>query len=153
MELTDIALRLGAATLIGAVIGLDRYAHHKSIGVRTLGLVALGSASLVTAALATVGPGFDAGSTSRVIQGLITGIGFIGAGVIMRSEQNHKVHGLTTAATAWVSAIAGVICGLGAWAVALLMAALVALLLLAGGRLEKWLTRDDSKRVGDPPSS
>ena len=153
MEFTDIALRLGAATLIGAVIGLDRYAHHKSIGVRTLGLVALGSASLVTAALATVGPGFDAGSTSRVIQGLITGIGFIGAGVIMRSEQNHKVHGLTTAATAWVSAIAGVICGLGAWAVALLMAALVALLLLAGGRLEKWLTRDDSKRVGDPPSS
>ena len=143
MDFGDIALRLGVATLIGGLIGMDRYAHHKSIGVRTLGLVALGSASLVTASLAVTGPAFDASGASRIIQGLITGIGFIGAGVIMRSETNHKVHGLTTAATAWIAAIAGVICGLGAWPVAILMSGLIALLLLAGGRLEKWLTRHD----------
>ena len=146
MTLADIILRLGAATLIGGLIGLNRYAHHKSIGLRTLGLVALGSAAIVAA----IDGGPDATAASRAIQGLITGIGFIGAGVIMRDDSKHKVHGLTTATTVWVSALVGVLCGLGAWQVTAVMVVLMAIVLLLGGSVEKKLVRT---RVDDdePP--
>ena len=73
----DIVLRLGSAILIGGAIGLNRDLHHKPTGMRTLGLVALGS---TLAVLAVAG---DPAAVSRVIQGIITGIGFLGAGVIL----------------------------------------------------------------------
>ena len=56
-------------------------------------------------------------AASRIIQGIVTGIGFIGAGVIIRRERGRKVHGLTRTATVWVAAVAGILCGLGAWRV------------------------------------
>ena len=92
----DIFIRLGAATVIGGVIGLNRDLHHKPTGVRTLALVALGSALAVLAVAHD--PQAD---ISRVIQGVITGVGFIGAGVILHRPTEKTVHGLTTAAAAF----------------------------------------------------
>ena len=106
MTLVIIVTRLFAAALIGCLIGLNRFAHHRYIGVRTLGLVSLGAAGLVVAALET-GTGSDQlAAASRIIQGIVTGIGFLGVGVIVQRERGHKVHGLTTAATVWVAAAA-----------------------------------------------
>ena len=75
---------------------------------------------------------------SRVIQGVITGVGFIGAGVIFHHATNGKVHGLTTAASIWVTAALGVLCGLAAWKLLVVAVAGVLFLLLAGGSIEKW---------------
>jgi putative Mg2+ transporter-C (MgtC) family protein len=141
MNLADIGLRLLVATLIGCTIGLNRFAHHRVIGVRTLGLVSLGAAGLVVAVLETGSGSDQLAAASRIIQGIVTGIGFIGAGVIVRREHGHKVHGLTTAATVWVSAVAGILCGLGAWRVTLIVSVLVAVVLVVGGPIEKLLVR------------
>jgi uncharacterized membrane protein YhiD involved in acid resistance len=105
MDTLDIALRLGAATLIGVLLGLNRDLHGKSTGVRTLGVLCLGSALAVLSIRAVT-----AADASRVIQGIVTGVGFLGAGVIVRSEKGHHVQGLTTAAVVWVTAWHG--CGL-----------------------------------------
>jgi putative Mg2+ transporter-C (MgtC) family protein len=85
MDRLDIVVRLGAAILIGGVIGLDRNPHHKPTGVRTLGLVAVGSAPAVLAVAHD-----RQADVSRVIQGVITGVGFIGAGVILHHATNGK---------------------------------------------------------------
>ena len=87
---TDIILRLGGAMLVGCAIGLNRELHHKATGMRTLGLVALGSA------LAVLAIADDPQGVGRVIQGVITGIGFLGAGVILHpppreASSNHRV--------------------------------------------------------------
>jgi putative Mg2+ transporter-C (MgtC) family protein len=147
MTSADIILRLLAAAAIGCSVGLNRFAHHRYIGVRTLGLVALGAAALVAAVLESGSGGDQLQAASRVIQGIVTGIGFIGAGVIVQREQRHKVHGLTTAATVWVSAAAGIVCGLGAWRVAATVVVLASIVLLAGGRVERLLV---AKYGADP---
>lgn len=134
----DIALRLGSAMLIGGAIGLNRDLHHKPTGMRTLGLVALGS---TLAVLAVAG---DPAAVSRVVQGIITGIGFLGAGVILHRPTGGKVHGLTTAASIWVTAALGVLCGIGAWPILVVGVSLVLLLLVFGGPFEKWC----HKRLG-----
>jgi putative Mg2+ transporter-C (MgtC) family protein len=102
MDTLDIALRLGTATLIGIALGLNRDLHGKQTGVRTLGLVGLGSA-LVVLAFGWASSAY----ASRVVQGIVTGIGFLGAGVIVRNEQGRHVHGLTTAACVWLTACYG----------------------------------------------
>jgi putative Mg2+ transporter-C (MgtC) family protein len=130
---TEVVLRLAAAMVIGSVIGLDRNLHHKPTGVRTLGLVALGSALAVL----TVEHDSQA-DISRVVQGVITGMGFIGAGVILHRANAKRVHGLTTAAAIWVTAALGVLCGLGSWHIVLVAVTFVFLLLLFGGSFEKW---------------
>ena len=132
----DIILRLGAAILVGSVIGLNRELHHKPTGMRTLGLVALGSALAVLAVAQD--PQAD---VSRVIQGVITGVGFLGAGVILHRPTGGKVHGLTTAATIWVTASLGVLCGLAAWRILAIATLLILFLLIAGGPFEKWCHR------------
>jgi putative Mg2+ transporter-C (MgtC) family protein len=130
MPLADIGIRLFVAAVIGCLIGLNRFAHHRYIGVRTLALVSLGSAALVLAPLEIGSSSSDQlVAASRIIQGIVTGIGFIGAGVIIKREHGHKVHGLTTAATVWVSAAAGILCGLGAWRVAAIVTVLVGVVL------------------------
>ena len=85
MDILDIAVRLGVATLVGVLLGLNRDLHGKSTGVRTLGLVCLGSALAVLSIHAATGT-----EESRVIQGIVTGVGFLGAGVIVRSKQGHQ---------------------------------------------------------------
>ena len=137
MDMSDIVVRLGLATLIGCAIGINRYTHHKHIGMRTLGLVALTTAAIVAGSQSLMG--MDA--ASRVIQGVITGIGFLGAGVIVRGGEDQKVHGLTTAATVWLSATVGIMCGLGAWRITVALSAFAAIVLIAGGPAEKWLVR------------
>src|SRR5947209_18775278 len=98
MDMLDIALRLIVAVLAGVALGLNRDLHGKPTGVRTLGIVGIGSALAVLAIGAASGA-----DVSRVIQGVLTGIGFLGVGVIVRNEGQH-VHGLTTAACVWLTA-------------------------------------------------
>ena len=129
----EIILRLGAATLIGAAIGLNRDLHGKPIGVRTLGLVGLASAIAVVA----FSPGADFNPISRVVQGVLTGIGFLGAGVIVRRNIDDRVHGLTSAACAWATACLGLVCGLAAWPVVAIGVMLVFILLVFGGPFER----------------
>jgi putative Mg2+ transporter-C (MgtC) family protein len=131
---TDILLRLGAAMLIGGVVGLNRELHHKPTGLRTLSLVSLGSALTVLAVAQD--PQAD---ISRAIQGVITGVGFLGAGVILHpSTGGDQVHGLTTAAVIWVTAAMGVLCGVGAWSILAIAVPLLLAVLLFGGPVEKW---------------
>ena len=132
----DIILRLGAAILVGSVIGLNRELHHKPTGMRTLGLVALGSALAVLAVAQD--PQAD---VSRVIQGVITGVGFLGAGVILHRPTGSKVHGLTTAAIIWITASLGVLCGLAAWRILAIAVFLILFLFIAGGPIENWWHR------------
>jgi putative Mg2+ transporter-C (MgtC) family protein len=132
----DIVLRLGAAVLIGSMIGLDREMHHKSTGIRTLGLVALGSALSVLAVAND--PRADA---SRVIQGVITGVGYLGAGVILHGPTGVQVQGLTTAAAIWITASLGVLCGLAAWSILIIGLVFTFFLLIAGGAIERRLNR------------
>ena len=146
----DIALRLGAATLVGAVIGLNRDLHGKPTGVRTLGLVGLGAALVVLAStdfLATP-LSADGNPASRAIQGVITGIGFLGAGVIFRGGGGKKVQGFTTAALIWLTACMGIVCGLGAWIPAAVAFCLVFLLIFGGGSLERQLHRMADRERG-----
>ena len=134
-ELDDVMVRLGGALLIGVAIGLNRDLKGKPIGVRTLGLVGLASATAVVA-VTPVGTG-DLTAASRVIQGVLTGIGFLGAGVIVRSGGSDHVRGLTSAACTWVTACLGLVCGLAAWPVVVVGTALVFVLLILGGPVER----------------
>ena len=132
MDTLDIALRLGAATLVGVILGLNRDLHGKPTGVRTLSLVCLGSALAVLSIRA--GSSADA---SRIIQGIVTGVGFLGAGVIVRNSKGHHVHGLTTAACVWVTACIGAACAVAEWQIVVLGVLLVLVILFFGGRFEK----------------
>jgi putative Mg2+ transporter-C (MgtC) family protein len=151
LDVTDVALRLGAATLAGALIGLNRDLANKQIGMRTLGLVALGAAVAAAAAVQTPGLGDNADALSRVtqgaIQGVMAGISFIGAGVILRDARSKTVEGLTTAASVWVTAAVGLACGLAAWTTVGLAVVLTLFLLIAG----KWLEKVEGLKNGSSP--
>ncbi|HEY2425123.1 MAG TPA: MgtC/SapB family protein [Pseudolabrys sp.] len=136
MEMLDILLRLATAALVGIFLGLNRDLHGKPTGVRTLGLVGLGSA-LAVAAFGHA----NIADASRVVQGIVTGIGFLGAGVIVRSDRGDHVHGLTTAACVWVTACLGAACGLGEWRIVLPGLLIVLVLLIFGGSFEKAVHR------------
>jgi len=131
---TDVVIRLLAATGIGGAIGLNRELTRKPAGLRTHALVALGAALATVSALQLGGPaGASHGdAASRVIQGIVAGVGFIGGGVILHSE-GRNVFGLTTAATIWVAAALGISCAVGQWRVAG-SAVLIALVVLVVGR-------------------
>ncbi|MBV8622185.1 MAG: MgtC/SapB family protein [Herbaspirillum sp.] len=139
----EIFSRLVIALLIGCAIGIDRNLRGKPTGMKTLGLVALGSALVTMAAmnfaLADLDQHRDA--ISRAIQGIITGIGFLGAGVIIHEQKTEKVRGLTTAASIWVTAAVGIVCGAGWWRVALMATALILGLFVVGRPIEQWLHR------------
>lgn len=132
----DVSSRLAAAVLAGVLVGVNREMHAKAVGVRTLGLVSLGSA-LVTLA----GSGFSSdlmdANASRAIQGIVTGIGFLGAGVIVKGESQMHVHGLTTAAAIWVTAALGIACGVGAYVPVGVGLGLMVFLLSFGGFLDR----------------
>ncbi len=142
----EILLRLLMAFACGAVIGLNREFHHKPAGFRTFGLVSIGSAIVVIVMHLEVHSGPDA--VSRVIQGVLTGIGFLGAGVIFRREAPSKVSGLTTAAAVWLTAGLGIASGAGQYAVAAAGMVMGLVLLLLGGPFERLLTRN-RKRPDD----
>ena len=133
-------LRLTAAVLIGSVIGIDRELHHKPAGLRTHGLVALGAAAITLTGIQLSSPG-DPGGVLRAVQGIITGIGFLGAGVILHPANQGSVLGLTTAASLWVVADLGIGCGAGLWGSTLSAAGLTLLILVFGGRFERIVAR------------
>jgi putative Mg2+ transporter-C (MgtC) family protein len=141
LELTDVATRLGVATLAGAVIGLNRDLANKPMGTRTLGLVSLGAAVVTLAAIQVPGMAENPDAMSRVVQGIVqgvmAGISFIGAGVILRDAQAKTIEGLTTAATVWLTAALGIACGLAAWWTVLIASAIALALLLAFRWIEK----------------
>jgi putative Mg2+ transporter-C (MgtC) family protein len=122
--------------LVGGVLGLNRDLHGKPTGVRTLGLVCLGSALAVLSI-------HEVSSTdaSRIIQGIMTGVGFLGAGVIVRNSKGHHVHGLTTAACVWVTACIGAACAVAEWQIVVLGTFLVLVILVFGGPFEKAIDR------------
>lgn len=116
-QLVQVIIRLMAATLLGAVVGLERERAGKPAGLRTHILVSLGTAVFV---LACSGVGMSLDGLSRVIQGIVTGIGFIGAGSILKLNKEQDIQGLTTAAGVWMTAAIGVAVGLGSLGVAML---------------------------------
>ena len=128
---------LAQAALVGAVIGLDRELRGKPAGLRTVALVALGSAVFVLAA-AGLAPANSPDSISRAIQGIVTGIGFLGAGSIIRGQTEDAVRGLTTAASVWLAAAAGIACGLAQWPLVAVASALGVLILILDP-VETWL--------------
>ena len=155
MDWTHIIECLGAATVLGGAIGLNRDLYHKSAGLRTLGLVALVSAAITLGTMEIASKGGGTFVVTQVVQGLLTGVGFLGAGVIVRAESGKKVHGLTTAASVWCSTGIGVLCAYGLWPIIVVAAALVLSLLSFGGPLEKWLHRqlggDEDDKPPAPP--
>jgi putative Mg2+ transporter-C (MgtC) family protein len=123
----ELLVRLVVAILAGALIGFDREVRRKPAGLRTMALVSLGSSVFVIASLDTAGASTDA--TSRVIQGIASGVGFLGAGSIIRIRDEESVRGLTTAASIWLGAGAGIASGMGNWPL-VAAASLLGLLLL-----------------------
>jgi len=149
----SIVLRLVLALLVGTVLGLNRWLHHKSAGIRTHSLVAIGSATAVMLISDFVQD--DAQSVSRVLQGLITGLGFLGAGVIIHEQRSKRVHGLTTAASLWACALIGAAFGAGQFALGGLSLGAILLTLAIGGPLERLIERINgvkrsSEISGDP---
>jgi putative Mg2+ transporter-C (MgtC) family protein len=137
----EITLRLVVATLAGMAVGLNRDIYNKPIGMRTLGLVSLGAATVILSGSVYEGLHFAQDAVSRVIQGILTGLGFLGAGAILRAKDGTEVHGLTTAATVWIAASLGVTAGLGAWFMTLAGTLMTLFLLTFGKPVEEWLTR------------
>ena len=150
VEWMDATLRLTASVAVGMVIGLNRDLQNKPIGMRTLGLVGLGAAVVSVATIQFQNLNDHPDALSRVVQGLIqgimAGISFIGAGVILRDARSGTVEGLTTAATVWVTAALGIACGLGSWVIVGLATALTLVLLVAGGWIERYTD------IKDPPN-
>lgn len=147
-QLVRITLRLFVSMGIGAVIGLQREITHKPAGLRTHMLVGLGTALLLIAASES---GMSTADLSRIIQGLITGIGFLGGGAILKLTQEREIHGLTTAAGIWMTAAAGAAAGLGQIAVALVGTAFALVILIFIHRLEKRLSHYGHKSAEATP--
>ncbi len=133
-EVTQVVLRLLAAVLAGAVIGFERERAGKAAGLRTHILVSLGTCLFV---LAGSGYGMTSDGLSRVIQGIITGIGFIGAGAILKLEDKKDIQGLTTAAGIWMTAAIGVAIGLGEVGLALISAVIAVVVLSVVRKFER----------------
>jgi putative Mg2+ transporter-C (MgtC) family protein len=138
---TAIAGRLALAALLGALVGLNRERLGKPAGLRTHALVALGAAQLTLVGL-LFGTG-DAGSPGRVLQGVVVGVGFIGAGVILHRPDARGVQGLTTAAAIWVVAAMGVAAGAGLWRTATATVALTMLILVVGEAVDRRVHKDN----------
>jgi putative Mg2+ transporter-C (MgtC) family protein len=138
-----VLFRLLAATLFGAAIGVERETAGKSAGVRTHMLVTLGTAVFV---IACQRAGFGSDALSRVIQGIITGIGFIGAGSIIKLSEAREVKGLTTSAGVWMAAAIGVTVGLGAVGLAAIATVLSLAILAFVVTIDNWLDRSTLAR-------
>jgi putative Mg2+ transporter-C (MgtC) family protein len=133
-QFTRVAIRLLVAVILGGILGFERQRKGKAAGLRTHMLVALGTA------LFTVAP-IEAGMTisdlSRVLQGIATGVGFIGAGTILKLRDQEEIKGLTTAASVWLTAAIGTAAGAGSLWLPVLGTAFAFVILSALGYLEE----------------
>ncbi len=133
-EATIVILRLTLAIILGAAIGYERERRGKDAGLRTHMLVTLGATIFI---LVPATSGMDTADASRVMQGVVSGIGFLGAGAILKQEAGQEVKGLTTAASIWVAASVGVSIGYGREATAVATTLIALFVLSVVGRMEK----------------
>ncbi|OZI69056.1 MgtC/SapB family protein [Bordetella genomosp. 1] len=134
-EATRVILRLLVAVILGGLIGYERERSGKAAGLRTHMLVALGAALFV---LVPVQNGMEVADLSRVLQGVIAGIGFLGAGAIIKLSDEREIRGLTTSASIWLTAAVGIAAGMGREATAV-VSTLLALFVL--GAIHGWEKR------------
>jgi putative Mg2+ transporter-C (MgtC) family protein len=137
-ELATVAARLVVAAALGGVLGFEREMMGKAAGLRTHMLVALGSALFV---ITPQQAGAGAADLTRVVQGIATGIGFVGAGVILKLTEQGEVKGLTTATSVWLAAALGMGVGAGRFWAPLIGAALALVILAFLRRFEAWDAR------------
>jgi len=142
-EALRVIVRLLVAAVLGGAIGLERGLRGKAAGMRTYMVVAVGAAMFV---LVPQQAGASAADLSRVVQGLVAGIGFLGAGAILRPHDEDQAHGLTTAAAIWLTAAIGLAAGMGRESTAVLCTALALVILALLGPVERLLER----RYGPP---
>ncbi|MGV3492321.1 MAG: MgtC/SapB family protein [Ramlibacter sp.] len=145
-EVTQLVVRLLLAALLGGLLGLERERQEKPAGIRTHMLVSASSALIVVVSLQS---GLDDEALSRVIQGLLAGVGFVCAGAILKLEREEQVHGLTTAAGVWMTAAIGIAAGLGREMTAVLSTALVLGILALEGPLQRLGLRHKGKASDD----
>lgn len=131
--LVRFLFRILAALIFGALIGLQRASVGKAAGMRTHVLVSTGTCLFVVASL---GAGFGDDAVSRVVQGIITGIGFIGAGTIVKADHESQVQGLTTASGIWMTSGIGVVTGLGMVGLGLVGTIIALVILMLAERFE-----------------
>jgi putative Mg2+ transporter-C (MgtC) family protein len=134
-------VRLSLAALMGGLLGYERSRSGKSAGLRTHMLVAVGAALFV---LIPQSAGMPLADMSRVIQGIVAGIGFIGGGTILKQSEKQQVHGLTTAAGLWLTAALGIAAGMGREASAILGTVLAFFILYVLGHLERYAELSDN---------
>jgi putative Mg2+ transporter-C (MgtC) family protein len=142
-EFWDDAARLGVATLLGGVLGLEREWKGHWAGLRTHMMVSIGCAIFVIAGLGIAGD--DKGVITRVIQGITAGIGFLGAGTILKLDQKQEIKGLTTASSIWLAAALGTAAGLAEYALAVAAAVVSLFVLGVLGPLETVFERRQAK--------
>jgi len=142
-EATRMILRLLMAALLGGLLGYERERRGKAAGLRTHMLVALGAALFV---LAPLQAGMQVNDLSRVLQGVIAGIGFLGAGAILKLGDEHKIRGLTTSAGIWLTAAIGVAAGMGRETTAVFSTLLALFVLAVLRRLERHIAERDTPR-------
>ncbi|HKG48252.1 MAG TPA: MgtC/SapB family protein [Pyrinomonadaceae bacterium] len=148
-HLAIVVLRVLTAIILGGIVGIERERAGKPAGLRTHMLVCLGTSVVV---LACSGAAMSLEGLSRVIQGIVTGIGFIGAGSILKLDEERHIEGLTTAAGLWMTAAIGVAVGLGALGVALIGTIVTLLVLALEGLLESRLSSKRTKKQGNVSS-
>jgi putative Mg2+ transporter-C (MgtC) family protein len=139
--LVRMSFRMLAAMFLGGILGYEREQTGKAAGLRTHILVAMGAALFVMAPLEA---GMPTADISRVVQGIAAGIGFIGAGAILKRETAQEIKGLTTAAGLWTTAAVGLAAGLGRFALAMIATVLALLTLAVLSRLERGHWHDDA---------
>jgi putative Mg2+ transporter-C (MgtC) family protein len=142
-QLAQMLIRMVAAILLGFLVGMQREKVGKPAGARTHMLVCLGTAVVV---LACAGMGMQYDAQSRVIQGIVTGIGFIGAGSILKLNQEREIQGLTTAAGLWMTAAIGIACGAGTVGIASLASVLTIVVLALAGVIEATVEKNNKAR-------
>ena len=137
-QMVSLVSRLLTAMILGALVGAQRESIGKPAGLRTHMLVSMGAALFV---LAPLEAGMELDGISRVIQGIVTGIGFIGAGAILKLQEKREIEGLTTAAGIWMTAAIGIAAGLGRWGLALVSTVLTWITLSVIGKIETWMNQ------------
>ncbi len=142
-QFTRVVLRIGVAVLLGAMIGYERELRQSSAGLRTHMLVALGAALFV---MVPQQGGIGDADMSRVLQGVIAGVGFLGAGAVLKRDDKDEIRGLTTAASIWVTAAIGIAVGLGREATALLGTLVVLIILTVLRRFNRRLAASAAER-------
>lgn len=156
-QVTRVTARMTVALLLGAAIGWDRERRDTDAGLRTHMLVSLGAALFV---LVPAEAGMAVEDLSRVVQGIVAGIGFLGAGAVLKMGDEGRIHGLTTAATIWTTAAVGMSAGLGRESTAILATAFILLVLVwlrhvevrKGHKESQLLIRPNGPEVSDAES-